>query len=71
MSQMTFKDYIESLPETKTTERRAFINQIATQCAVHYSTVYRWISGKSQPDKLKQEKIAAITGLSITELFQN
>ncbi len=68
---MTFKDYIESLPETRTTARRVVINQIAERCGVHYSTVYKWISGKSKPDRLKQEKIVEMTGLSITELFQS
>lgn len=66
---MAFKDYIESLPETRTTQRRVVINQIAERCGVHFTTVYRWMNGKSKPDKLKQEKIAEITGIPIESLF--
>lgn len=67
---MAFKDYISRLSDQRTTERALVIERIAKECGVHNSTVYKWINAKVTPDKLKQQKVAEITGLPIESLFE-
>lgn len=64
---VTLKDYLDSidLPNPKP----LMIARIAKECGVSKVTVYRWVSGKVIPDKLKKEKIAEITGVGVDELF--
>lgn len=65
---MNLKDYMESinLPNPK----HEMIDRIAKTCGVSKVSVYRWISGKIVPDKLKREKVAEITGIPEKELFE-
>ena len=49
--------------------QRELREKIARECGVSEMAVYRWLSGEIVPEKLKREKIAEITGLSVEELF--
>jgi len=53
------------------TPQREFRAKIATECGVSEMTVYRWLSGEIIPDKLKREKVADVTGISVNDLFPN
>ena len=68
---MALKDYIMSISDKRTTERTLMLNRIAEECGVNLSTVYKWIYGQAKPDKLKKQKIAEITGISVEKLFSN
>lgn len=65
---MALKDYYKDLGQ-RTTPQQEFRIKIALACGVSLMTVYRWISGEVIPEKLKREKIAEVTGLSVEELF--
>ncbi|MCD7973407.1 MAG: helix-turn-helix domain-containing protein [Candidatus Azobacteroides sp.] len=64
---INLKSYLESIdfPNPK----YEMIKKIAQQCGVRKGSVYRWISGKVVPDKLKQEKISELTGIPVENLF--
>jgi len=64
---ITLKDYLDSIDSPN--PKHLMIDRISTECGVSKVTVYRWISGKVVPDKLKREKIAEITGIVVDELF--
>lgn len=68
---MDFKEFYNELQSTQPTPQKEFRNKIAFECDVTEMTVYRWLSGEIVPDKLKREKVAEITGLSVDELFPN
>ncbi|MDR1624136.1 MAG: XRE family transcriptional regulator [Tannerellaceae bacterium] len=62
---MTFRDYINSLPNLKEKE----LKKIAEVTCSHITTVYRWMNGTVDPPKVKQKIIADVTGLPIEDLF--
>lgn len=62
---MTLKDYYESLDK-----RQDFIQEVMAKCGLKTeSSVYRYLSGRSTPDKLKKEVLSSITGIPVDELF--
>ncbi len=61
---MVFNEYINSLPNIKAEKIKA----IAENCRVTDLTVWRWITGKTQPDALKKKIIAETLGVSEDEL---
>ncbi|ROT19636.1 hypothetical protein EEL53_10355 [Muribaculaceae bacterium Isolate-114 (HZI)] len=70
-SQMTLKDYYESIPESRwETPRRKFVEQIKERCEVTDSTVINWISGRAKPQKSSHYvALAEITGIPVENLF--
>lgn len=64
---MALKEYYQDLGQT--TPQQEFRKLLARECGVTELAVYRWLSGEVRPHKLKQEKIAELTGKSIEELF--
>lgn len=62
---MTLKSYYQTLEDPKKNIR----DKIMVECNVTRETVYNWISGKSIPGKLQQEKIATIVNMPVDELF--
>jgi transcriptional regulator with XRE-family HTH domain len=67
---MALKEYYEKIGE-RSTPKKEFRETIARECGVTEMTVFRWLSGEVLPDKLKREKIAEISGLTVEELFPN
>jgi len=71
---MTLKEYYKDLGK-KSTPQKEFRELIARECGVSVMTVFRWLSDdpkvKIVPEKLKREKLAELTGLTIEELFPN
>lgn len=64
---MALKDYINSLPNVKA-------DTIAKICVLTCSdktTVYRWISGSTEPPLLKKKIIADYLHIPVDELFPN
>jgi len=62
---MTLKEYYENLDK-----RKDFILEVMGKCGIKTeSSVYRYLSGSSTPDKLKKEVISEITGIPVEELF--
>lgn len=64
---MDFGSYVKSLPN----ERQEIVSQLAAQCRVTMTTVYRWISGDFMPDALKRKVIAEFLGKTEKELWPN
>lgn len=62
---MVFRDYMNSLPNTKLVE----IKKIAEMTNSTTATVYRWISGAVEPPMIKKRIIAEYLNQSIEELF--
>ena len=69
MGKLVFKDYVDKLSTTRTTERSLFIKKIAKECAVSECTVSRWINQKSKPSMLAMERISEITQIPVSQLF--
>ncbi|MCL6101010.1 MAG: helix-turn-helix domain-containing protein [Bacteroidetes bacterium] len=67
---MNLKEFYTEL-QNQPTPQKEFREKIANKCGVTEMTVYRWLSGEIIPEKLKREKIAEITGLSVDDLFPN
>jgi len=67
---MDLREFYNEL-QTQPTPQKEFRDRIASACGVTEMTVYRWLSGDIIPEKLKREKIAEITGLSVDDLFPN
>ena len=67
---MALKDYYKELGK-RSTPQKEFRDKIAAACGVANMTVYRWMSGEIVPEKLKREKIAEVSGISVDELFPN
>ena len=67
---VTLSEYYKQLRDAPAPQRD-FREKIARACGVSDMTVYRWLSGEIVPEKLKREKIAEITGLTVDELFPN
>lgn len=67
---MELKEYYENLGE-RSTPKKQFRILLATECGVAEMTVFRWLSGEVVPGKLKREKVAELTNLSVEELFPN
>lgn len=65
---MALQDYYKELGR-RFTPQKEFRDKIAGACGVSEMTVFRWLSGDIIPEKLKREKIAEVTGLSVDELF--
>ena len=65
---MALKEYYQNLGK-QSTPQQAFRNMLARECDVTEMTVYRWLSGEVTPHKLKQEKIAELTGFKVEDLF--
>lgn len=51
------------------TPKTEFREKLTRECGVAEMTLYRWLNGTVTPDKLKREKIAQVTGISVEELF--
>lgn len=67
---MGLKSYYKELPrKVGETPKQKFVRELSEECGVAPETVYRWISGTSRPDKLKQKKISEITGIPVEELL--
>lgn len=64
---MALKEYYQSLEEES--PRSKFRKRIIHECGVARLTAYRWLSGEITPEKLKRDKIAEVSGLSVEELF--
>lgn len=64
---MALKDYYESL--SPNSPRKEIRDRILKECGITEMTLYRWISGDVIPEKLKQEKVAEITGVPVDDLF--
>jgi len=65
---MALKDYYNKLPKGSD-PKREFRKKLSKECGVTVSTVFRWLSGDVIPDKLKQQRIAEITGIPARTLF--
>lgn len=69
---MGLKNYYKSIPRREgETPKQKFVRELSEECGVARETVYRWISGTSRPDKLKQQRISEITGIPVDKLFIN
>ncbi|MGD1336141.1 helix-turn-helix domain-containing protein [Vibrio harveyi] len=44
--------------------------QLADRALVHRVTVHRWINNKSKPDKIRQQDLAVIFGVSYAEFLR-
>lgn len=62
---MVFSDYMNGLPNKKVEE----IQKIAELTCSSTMSVYRWISGSSEPPLIKKKIIASYLGKEIEELF--
>jgi transcriptional regulator with XRE-family HTH domain len=67
---MNLNEYYKQLQDQPSPQRE-FRQKIAKECGVSEMTVFRWLSGEVVPEKLKREKVAEITGLTVEELFPN
>lgn len=67
---MALKEYYQELGKISTPQQE-FRKMLARECDVTEMTVYRWLTGKVVPHKLKQEKIAELTGIAVEVLFPN
>lgn len=65
---MALKEYYQDLGK-QSSPQQEFRKKVARECGVTELTVYRWLSGEMIPHKLKQEKIAELTGVPVDELF--
>ena len=63
------KNYYQSLPSEKKSEKKVFIEKIAEKTGKDTSTVYRWINGETEPSLLEKKEIAKIARKPIKELF--
>ena len=68
MAEMTLKKYFEELPADTMSPRTKFVKQLATECKVDESTVYRWIKGKARPNDLAKSVISKVTNIPIDNL---
>lgn len=67
---MALKEYINEFSNHPRPSKKAVeILRISNACGVTIQAVYRWVNGETIPDKLAKEKMAEITGISVTELF--
>lgn len=64
-NQTNFKKFIESLPDTKA-DYLLFIQEKTKVNSL--STVYKWISGETEPDDLKKEVIQNETAVFVEKL---
>jgi len=63
---MTFIEYMDTLPHNVRSEK---IREVAEKTYVAVSSVYRWMSGSTVPDPLKQKTISEIVGVPVRELW--
>lgn len=68
LKKMALQDYYKELGK-RSTPQKEFRGKVAEACGVAEMTVYRWLSGEIIPEKLKRDKIAEVSGLSVEELF--
>ena len=64
---MTLKQYYHDLKQENPAIQ--FRDQILQECGVSYDTFYKWLNTETQPNRLTQQKIAEISGISIEKLF--
>lgn len=62
---MVFSDYMNSLPNVKVDT----IKRIAELTFSSEVSVYKWISGETQPPRVKKEIIAKHLGMPVEQLF--
>lgn len=66
---LTFKDYINSLPNQEESERARKIREISEACMVDRSAVYNWLNGKYEPKPLYKKIIAGVLNMPQADLF--
>jgi len=64
---MTLKEYYQNLKQENPAIQ--FRDQVLEECCVSYDTFYKWLNTETQPNRLTQQKIAEISGISIEKLF--
>lgn len=62
---MTLQDYYKGLGVIQ----KEFRTTLSQELGVSEASVFRYLSGEVVPDKLKREKIAAIVGRPVEDLF--
>ncbi len=65
---MTFKELYQQTNE-QPNPAQVFIREIADATCREESTVRQWLSGTQEPNVKAKEKIAAILGKPVSELF--
>lgn len=70
-SKLTLKDYYSALPEASC-PKTEFMNEVAKQCGVSFSTVRNWIRFGMKPSNPKHvEILSQLTGIDAEDLWKD